>query len=241
MPTQSVPADEVTLLEVRRISDLGSYLRALNVTVPGRGSGRTSGMVEVYGVVRLLASRSYALSEFPLRLIKRERPDFMLVLNGEEVGVEHTEAISQNDAKEAALRDQGVGPDTYFAKPTSLDERVKSSKELATEIEADEMSDGWSGESVELGWAEAMARFVEKKTVSAQRPGYTRFARNWLVVYDQWPAPMLNHANAIPRLLARLAASPPWEVFDQIFILDENILIELGVDTARVSCVNHCE
>lgn len=241
MATPSVPAGERTLLEVRRISDLGSHLRALNVLVPGRGSGRTSEQVEVYAVVRLLASRPYALSEFPLTLIKRERPDFMLVMNAAEVGIEHTEAITQNEAKEAALRDQGVGPETYFARAASLDEPVKSSAELAAEIEANEMSDGWYGDSVELGWAEAMARFVKKKAVSAQRPGYARFARNWLVVYDQWCAPMLDHAKAIPRLLRRLAELPPWDVFDRIFILDENVLIELDADTVQIHCVNHCD
>ncbi len=110
------------ILQANRIDELHSQLRSANVEVPGRASGRTSEHVEIYSIVRLLATRPYGLADFPLKLLKQERPDFVLTLNGNEVGIEHTEAISQNDAKAAALRDAGIGPEMHFVKPASLTE-----------------------------------------------------------------------------------------------------------------------
>jgi len=228
------------ILEATQIDELHSFLRAENVEVPGRASGRTRDHVEIYSIVRLLATRPYTLADFPLRLLKQERPDFVLTLNGNEVGIEHTEAISQNDAKEAALRDAGIGPDMHYVKPASLTEPPKSSKQLKAEIEADEMGPGWCGDSVERGWAEAMEHFVQKKMDSVQRPGYLRLARNWLVIYDQWPAPILKLSSALPHLRRRLDALSSWTVFDRIFMLDESALIELDATSTWLYCVNHC-
>lgn len=223
------------------IDDLPSQLRAASISVPGRAHGRTSEHTELYAVIRLLASRSYGLGDFPLILTKRERPDFTLALNDVAIGIEHTEAISQNDAKAAALRDAGIGPELHYLKPASLSEPPKTSKQLKDEILADEMGDGWYGDSVESDWADAMANFVEKKMASTQREGYTRCSHNWLLVYDSWPAPGLNLHKALPLLRERLGARSAWSTFDRIFILDEDLIVEIDASHDHLHCVNHCE
>lgn len=240
MSTPPSATTERIIIKAERIDEIYPRLRAANVTVPGRAKGRTSEHGELYSVVRLLATRPYALTDFPLKLLKQERPDFVLTMNGNAVGIEHTEAISQNDAKEAALRDAGIGPNAHYIRPASLTEPVKSSKQLKAEIEADAMGTGWCGDSVERAWIEAMKHFIQKKMKSVRQPGYTHFARTWLLIYDQWPAPILNLSIALPRLREQLGALSPWTVFDRVFILDESILIELDAASTQLYCVNHC-
>ncbi|KRA16813.1 hypothetical protein ASD69_08645 [Lysobacter sp. Root604] len=181
------------------------------------------------------------MSEFPLTLKKRERPDFVLALNDVVIGIEHTEAISQNDAKAAALRDDGHGPKVYFSKPASVSEPPKTSKQLKEEILADEMGDGWVGDSAERGWAEAMTHFVEKKMTSAQGEGYTRYPHLWLLIYDHWPAPALDLHKALPLLRTQLEACSAWSIFERVFILDEDLIVELNESTENIHCVNHSE
>lgn len=234
-----VPADSV-IVSVERLGHLASALRAANVTVPGRANGRTHDQVEIYSLIRVLASRPYRLSDFPLKLVKRERPDFLLSANGVVTGVEHTEAVPQNAAKEASLRDRGIGPETYYVQPAAIGERAKSSKEIRAEIEAGKMGEGWMGDSAERSWVEAMTQFVSDKIQSAQSPDYARFDRTWLVIYDNWPAPILNHAKAVPLLTAELAKLATWSVLERVFILDESVLLEIEQTAVHVHCVNHC-
>jgi hypothetical protein len=227
------------VMSVERVGDLASALRAANVTVPGRASGRTHDQVEIYSIVRVLASRPYRLSDFPLKLVKRERPDFLLSANGVAIGIEHTEAVPRNAAKESFLRDRGIGPETHYMRPAAIGERAKGSKEIHAEIEADQMGEGWMGDSVERSWVEAMTQFVSDKIQSAQSPDYTSFDRTWLVIYDSWPAPILNHAKAVPLLTAELTKLAPWSVFERVFILDESVLLEIEQSAVHVHCVNH--
>ncbi|KTF40446.1 hypothetical protein [Xanthomonas translucens] len=234
-----VPADSF-IVSVDRVGDLASALRAANVTVPGRASGRTHYLVEIYSLIRVLASRPYRLSDFPLKLVKRERPDFLLSANGVAIGVEHTEAVPQNAAKEDFLRDFGVGSETHFVRPAAVGERAKGAKEIRAEIEADEMGEGWMGDSVEFSWVEAMTQFVSAKIQSAKSPDYTRFERTWLVVYDNWPAPILNHIKAVPLLTAELIKLATWSTFERVFILNESVLLEIEQTAVHVHCVNHC-
>ena len=114
------------------------------------------------------------------------------------------------------------------------------SKEIRAEIEADKMGKGWMGDSAERSWVEAMIQFVSGKIQSTQSPDYTRFDRTWLVIYDNWPAPILNHVKAMPLLIAELVRLATWSVFESVFILDESVLLEIEQTAVRVHCVNHC-
>lgn len=153
----------MNMLTAKTFDQLHTQLRGINVVVPARAAGRTKEQVETYSIVRLLGSIPHDLEAFPLQLVKRERPDFLLTLGARKVGIEHTEAISQNAAKEAFLRSKGHGPDVHFTRAASVHEPRKSSKELIAEIEADRPSAPWEGDSVERKWAEAMAHFIAEK------------------------------------------------------------------------------
>lgn len=127
--------------------------------------------METYSIVRLLGTISIDSGDFPLQLEKSERPDFLLRLGERQIGIEHTEAISQNAAKEAAMRSKGGGEEIRFLRRASVDEPQKSSKVLAAEIAENAYGSSWGGDSVEKEWANAMVYFIKRKLFVAKKPG----------------------------------------------------------------------
>jgi hypothetical protein len=226
------------LLSARTFDELHDQLPDVNIQVPARPAPRGT-TPEVYSIVRLLGSMPLGPEDFPLKLVKGERPDFALQLGGRSIGIEHTEAIPENVAHESTLR-ATVGQNTYLMRSAVVGEPRKSKKQLLAEIEEDRMPPPMMGDSVERAWAEAIAHFVDSKVASARKPGYAAHDEHWLVIYDNWPAPALQRQLALSLLQERLHGSPPFDAFTRIFILDERVLVDLGRDRALLHCVNHC-
>lgn len=226
------------LLSARTFDELHERLPDIDVVVPPRPAPRRDA-AERYSMVRLLASLALALGDFPLRLTKSERPDFALQLGDRTVGVEHTEAVPTNVAHAGALR-ASLGRTTYLIWSAAVDEPRKSREQLLVEIKSDQMPPPMIGDSVERGWAEAMGRFVGEKVASARKPGYAAYDENWLVIYDNWPAPGLQRQLAIKILLETHLEAAAFMVFQRVFILDETVLVELRSDGALLHRVNHC-
>lgn len=227
------------ILRAKHFSALRSGLRSIDVDVPAHPKDRLNGQVEIYTLVSLLGAIPWALTDFPVVIQKRERPDFALTLGGVTVGIEHTEAIPQNDGKARALRADGHGDGPYFVKPASVGDPVKSQKEVLADVVANRPGDGWVGNSAEVSWAEAIAHFIAKKAASASKPGYERYDRNWLMIYDSWPAPAVKHHVALPLLRDDLSARPPWDIFDRIYVVDEHTIVELTMADTRIWAGRH--
>ena len=136
------------LLVAQSFEELVDRLRSIDVEVPDHPKNRKNAHVETYVLVSLLGSIPWSYSCFPLEVFRHERPDFYIKCNSLEIGLEHTEATNQNLAKERALRADGHGPEMHFVTPASVADPPKSSKEVLAEITADEMGDGWCGDSV---------------------------------------------------------------------------------------------
>jgi hypothetical protein len=215
------------LLHAANHEDLLLQLPSISLAVPSRADGRAKHHTETYSIVRLLNSMPFDYFLYPLSLVRRERPDFEIQSGEISIGIEHTEAISENAAKEAYLRSQGAGPNVYFVKRASINEPRKSRKELLAEIEADEPGEPWMGDSIERDWSVAMAHFVRKKMEVATRPGFQRLDQNWLLIYDNWPAVGLKSERGISYLQRELDAANPWEVFDRIFVENDSLIHEL--------------
>jgi hypothetical protein len=237
--TPPTHTQERLLLEADTFDELHKRLACIDVVVAPRGPQRLKDHVETYAIVRVLGTLPHALGCFPLQLIKRERPDFLIRCGSREIGVEHTEAVPQNAAKEAALRAQGHGSGWHFLQPSSIGDPLKTSGELLADIRANRPGPGWAGDAVERSWAEAMAHFVDEKLATAGRPGFTLFAENWLLIYDNWPAPQLAREKALSLLQVGLQPRDPWRVFNHILILDENVLLEITAQNALFHAVHH--
>lgn len=218
------------LFSARDFEELKSKLSSISVCVPCHPKDRENEHVETYSLISLLGSIPWDISCFPIKVFRRDGPDFLIVCNSLHIGLEHTEGINQNLAKERSLRADGHGPDNHFLTAASVHDPVKSSKDIIAEIEADKMGVGWCGDSVERGWAEAICHFIQRKVANAGKSGYQLYEDNRLMIYDMWPAPGLKHQKAVPLLLSQIDPKT-WEVFGRIYIIDEHATIEVSATT----------
>ncbi|MBK1675039.1 hypothetical protein CKO35_17530 [Ectothiorhodospira shaposhnikovii] len=150
-----------TMLLVKNEIELESVLKSIDISVPRRSEGRTKEHTERYAIAHLLSVLlGRTQLSYPLELVRRERPDFLLKVSGREIGIEHTEAVPQNEAHKAVLRDRVDGPEVYFISRHQPGEPSKRAKHLIEEIKANHAGSGWEGDSVEREWSEAMLHFV---------------------------------------------------------------------------------
>lgn len=226
------------LLSARTLEELHDRLPGLNVEVPAHPAPRGD-TPEFYSVVRVLGSIPLLPGDFPLQLGKRERPDFALQLGGRSVGIEHTEAVPENRAHESRLRAELRGG-FHLVTPAAIGEARKSRKQLLKEIEANRFPPPMVGDSVERGWAEAIAHFIARKVASAQKPGYAAYDEQWLAIYDNWPSFALERQHALALLEEHLATGNPFGTFDRVFIITGQILVELVRGRTLLHRLNDC-
>lgn len=209
--------------------ELESMLRSIDISVPRRSEGRTKEHTESYAIAHLLSAllgKNHLL--FPLELVRRERPDFFLKVSGLEVGIEHTEAVPQNEAHKAVLRDKVDDLEVHFISRHQPGEPSKRAKHLIEEIKANHASSGWEGDSVEIEWSEAMLYFVEGKIEALAKEGFNKFQQNWLLIYDNWSLPAVDQKKSSQCLFHKLIESKCFDSFCNIFIITGSFIFELS-------------
>lgn len=174
------------------------------INMPERGE-RDTRHGERYAIVHFLRYLcSIGELAYPLKLEQRERPDFLLTINGVTIGIEHTEAVAQNQAHEDARRGAlGLGDFASFDDRHMPDDRPRSSKEIDARLtrkkecfEAlkpnqdrlqgdddykDVIGEGWAGDEPEVEWAEWMRHCIKDKNKNLSAPDWDRFNHNWLL------------------------------------------------------------
>lgn len=217
------------VLRAESQQDLQKQLEG-NIYVPRRGSRKAREhklQKELFSIAAFL--RCPDLQQFmayPVEVWRREKPDFLLKMNGRDIGVEQTEAIPENQAQKDAIRNQRKDgslrssdpclhqrPAFYFAEQHVPGERKKSRKELEVELQLDPHnsdSEGWADECEQV-WAEVMSNKIRIKSEKVK--GYKSCAEHWLLIYDNWVFPHLDIDEALHVLRIRLADDP---VFDRI-------------------------
>ncbi|MDH5728653.1 MAG: hypothetical protein OEZ58_06660 [Gammaproteobacteria bacterium] len=206
--------------------ELENVLRSVDISVPRRSEGRTKEHTERYAIAHMLSAlMGKDQLTYPLELIQRERPDFLLKGDEIQIGIEHTEAVPQNEAHKTVLRDKVDGPDVHFILHHQPGEAKKPAKELIEEIQANQSGPGWEGDSVEREWSEAMLHFINRKIEASTREGFEKFEQNWLLIYDNWSLPALDREKARRFLLPRIIESTCFDSFDFVYIITGNIVL----------------
>jgi len=215
------------MLNAQDQKDLATSLSSIDLEVPRRSEGRTTEQVERYAIAYLLSTlNKKGKLSFPLSATQEDRPDFVLKHGETIVGIEHTEAVSQNEAHKSVLRDKFGSSDVYFISHTSPSDRKKNAKQLLREIEADEPGDGWVGNSVEREWSEAMFHFTQTKLSKFSKPGFRKFQENWLLIYDNWSLPALKRKLGSKYFYEQLIESNAFEKFNKVFVLSGRKMCE---------------
>jgi hypothetical protein len=217
------------MLVANNKSELESVLKSIDISVPKRSSKRrTKEHTECYAIAHMLSTllRKGQLS-YPLELTRRERPDFLLKLNGLEIGIEHTEAVPQNKAQKTVLRDKVDGLECCLVSHHQPSEPKKTAQELREEIQANQ-GHCWAGDSVEREWSEAMLHFIQKKIESLAKNGFEKFKQNWLLIYDNWSSPALDREKGAQFLLPKAIETNCFDNFDDVYIITGNFLVEFS-------------
>lgn len=215
------------ILRANTPAELRAKLHELDIHVPRRSEGRGNRHTERYCIAHLLASLPEERLSFPLTLTHSNKPDFLLATPDGDIGIEHTEAVPENVAHADFLREKkGWGADVYFIPHAMPGEPRKTAEQLRREIENDDPGDGWCGDAPEREWAAAMAHYVKEKIPKATADGFVRYPANWLIVYDNWPLPAIDYAEAATYLAPLLAEMNAFSVFDMIFIRADSQIYE---------------
>jgi len=215
------------ILNAHSRDQLRPALQLIDTTVPLRTEGRTTKHTEIYAIVKCLSAMVNDCLTYPLTLAHRDRPDFLLTIGSVQIGIEHTEAISENEAHRSALREHGHGEAVQFISRTLPGEPKKSRTELINELKLNKSGDGWVGDSVEREWAAAMLHSVHNKIDRLNSAGFERFSQNWLLIYDNWSLPVLHEKEGVEILHKSLLETDDFSNYDHIFILCDQWLCEL--------------
>lgn len=215
------------MLQANNINELALALGKIDISVPKRSDGRKSEHTERYTIVNLLRSMRCNEVDFPLSLSHRDKPDFLLTMSASEVGIEHTEAVPQNEAQAMRLHEEGHGKDTYLISHRSPSEKRINRRQLIKNIEENTETDGWAGDAPEKEWAAAMVCSAEKKIQAIRKPGFDRFSENWLLIYDNWPLPSVDLIRSSKLLQQSLARGEAFQEFNVVFVINEHSLCKI--------------
>lgn len=217
------------MLEADTEDALLADLRRVDTSVPRRSEGRTKEHTEWYAIARMLSTLSATERlNFPLTLTRQERPDFRMTLGSRQIGIEHTEAVPQNEAHRTVLSEAGYGPKVRFISNHRPGEARKPAGRLISELEANNGGDGWAGDSVEREWARAMNHFISRKISKLKAKGFERFDEDWLLIYDNWSLPALERETAVRMLFQSAGAEGTLGEFSSIFVLTGPYLCEVS-------------
>lgn len=169
-------------------ANLLCYLKQQDITVLPRTEGRTSQQCERWGVFRLLATWANAnYLSYPLRFVHRDKPDFLILYNDREVGIEFTEAVSQEMAETRALAKQMRVKATLPMDQFRMGTPKRTKAKRRSIIQDQPCGEGWADDEPEREWAQWMMDRVLAKTEGFNKPCFKKCDENWLLIYDNLP------------------------------------------------------
>ena len=211
--------NKATLLDILQSND---------IVGPLMSGDRSKEYTETYAMAHLLSSlavRDHLLT-FPLEVIhkKPDRPDFLLTMGGKKIGIEHTDARSENEThKDVLRRSEGIGPTGHFVTHVEPDEPKRTTEELRKEIERNAHKGGWGAQDhTDQEWSRVMLKVIVKKEKKLLKPEFSRYDENWVLIRDAWPFPSVNPENATRYLLSKIQSREAKLNFHRIFIISHS-------------------
>lgn len=187
--------------------------------------------LEIYGITVMLQKFvSEKLLSYPIVLEHTDRPDFILTLsNGSTIGIEHTLSVAQDQGHAQAQIRQAYGAGDDIGQPRKLPYRESDVESLQKELENNTLlNTGWYEGVTELEWPKAVGQSVNAKIQVVQKPGFSQFQQNWLLIDDGNGIPLeitrdIQQDYVSSRMLKSLhdltLHSHAYDVFDRIYVL----------------------
>jgi hypothetical protein len=177
------------LVAAKSKKELLNHLKSQDITIPERIQGATSQHYEKWGAFRLLATLAVDdRLEYPVTLTHRDKPDFHLELPDQDVGLEFTEAVSQEEAAIDAQAQHMGKSVVLFADQFKKDMPRRTAAERRRIIEDPPPGGvGWGDDRGVPEWIEWMLDPIRKKIIAFAKPGFVKYAENWLLIHDDSP------------------------------------------------------
>lgn len=207
-----------------------SALRRIDLTVAKRARGRTTQQTETWTICRLLSTLAQTdRLEFPITAVHRDRPDILIQMGSTSIGVEVTEAISQQFAAFSALAEREYPNALLELGHFRWDSPKRTVAEMRDLLSQSRLtSDGWAGAHPEREWALFIQSAVNTKLEKLAAPEFEKFDRNWLAIYDNLPLPHINLEDAIAHLRPLLESC--WSrqpTFDALLVEHGSVVAEI--------------
>ncbi len=217
-----------------------SRLSSINISVPPRGSERTTAHTETWSICRLLSTLAWEDKlDYPCVWCKDERPDYVLQLGEQHAGVEITEAVKVDLARTEVLpeNDSDSVIDISLFKEQDKRKSLSELRHIASQSKL--TGPGWVGDEADQEFARAISNRVERKTKKLNEDTFSRFDENWLVIYDNLALPGMNRNNAVDCLCRALVSYWGSNAFHRIFVESGELLIDLSRE--RLAVYNICD
>jgi hypothetical protein len=229
------------IANIGNVHELLSILGQIDITVPLRTEGRRTEHTETWTVSRLLAT----LAEtddlvFPLSLNRRDRPDCLMTAGSKRIGIEITEATSQQYAAYCALAEREfpdvlLQPDHFRWNMPEM-----SIDEMRGLLRQSQMtSSPWVGDRPEQEWALFIQSVVDVKLKKLAKPEFAKFDENWLAIYDNLHLPNVDLGKAVGYLLPLLKER--WTTipgFSAIYIEHGNVIAHVTSEGSKHLLLN---
>ena len=188
--------------------------------------------MERWTICRLLSVLAHAERlAFPVSLRHRDRPDFLIATGETQIGVEVTEAISEQYAAYSALAEREfpealLEPGHFYwgAPELSVQEMRKLFRQ--TQLSAKP----WMGDRPEREWALYIQSVVDAKLSKLESSEFEKFDLNWLSIYDNLSLSNDRLEKGIaflrPLLHERWSRAPS---FDTVYIEHGPVIAEISL------------
>lgn len=222
-------------------NNLLSILSTFDISVPPLGLKRTKDHVERWSICKLLSTLAYQNKLFyPLQLIHDDRPDFLIKFTDEQVGVEFTEARSQNHAHYQAILNREYPEKIYSTSLFQIGEPPLSKSEIHKDLQQDTLAGKpLMGDQPERDWAEYIQIAIQAKLIALAKVEFKKFDKNWLLIYVAIPFTNVDLDVALSCLNSWLPKL--WiqgVTFDVIYIEHINYIIQLSPNNSALMEIN---
>ena len=215
-------------ISAHRRDDLLSILSGIDISVPPRGTNRTTAHTERWSICRLLSTLAWENKlDYPCVGRKSERPDYVFRLGVQGVGIEITEAVKEDLARTEVLPEANLSSviDISLFKWRDKRKTLDELRQIARKTEL--TGPGWVGDEPYHEFADAISDKVEDKTRKLNEETFSRFDEDWLLIYENLTLPGADKNQAAEYLTYSLNNYWGSESFHRIFLESGEFIIEL--------------
>ncbi len=138
---------------------------------------------------------------YPLELVHNDKPDFWLHHGAYEVGIECSEAVSQEWSETDALLEREGRHVMLFEDNFRIGTPKRTVAERREICNSRPRGPGWGDDEMEHEWALGINKRVIAKVDAFNNPDFEKYHENWLFIWSNLPGIVTNTNTAMKYLM----------------------------------------